>query len=232
MKRIVISTAAAALIMLSSCELQPEAYFFSDKIRAEIGEEVVFFNGSRDATDFEWDFGDGTFSNAYEPIHSYNASGVFTVVLSAYSRNGNVDRSYLDIEVLSPTMLEIEVLEWYDEYPVAGASVILYPTLTDWDNETNAIIEGFTNASGKVVFTNLQPRVYYVDVWQVNHNNYTLRNEENGVQWIRTDQLLKNELNQFIAWVDYTGTKSAAKRDRSQLLPLKERSAKAPALKK
>lgn len=223
MKRILISTAAAALIMLSSCELQPEAYFFSDKIRAEIGEEVVFFNGSENATDFEWDFGDGTWSDAYEPIHSFNASGVFTVVLSAYSRNGLVDKSYLDIEVLSPTMLEVEVLEYYDQYPVSGASVILYPTETDWDNETNKIVEGFTNASGKVVFTNLQPRTYYVDVWHMTHNNYTLRNED--VWFIRTDQLEKNQLNTFTAWVDYTGTKGTVGRDRKQLLIMKDRSA-------
>lgn len=223
MKRILISTAAAALIMLSSCELQPEAYFFSDKIRAEIGEEVVFFNGSTNATGYEWEFGDGTWSDAYEPIHSFNASGVFTVVLSAYSRNGLVDRSYLDIEVLSPTMLEVEVLEYYDQYPVSGASVILYPTETDWDNETNAIVEGFTNASGKVVFTNLQPRTYYVDVWHSTHNNYTLRNED--VWFIKTDQLEKNQLNTFTAWVDYTGTKGAVGRDRKQLLIMKDRSA-------
>ena len=228
MKRILILTAAAAVIMLSSCETQPEAYFFSDKIRAEVGEEVLFFNGSNNATDFEWDFGDGTFSNAYEPIHSYDASGVFTVVLSAYSGNGRVDKSYLDIEVLSPTMLEVEVLEWNDEYPVAGASVILYPTLTDWDNETNAIVEGFTNSSGKVIFTNLQPRIYYIDVWHATHNNYAFRAVPADVIYIYTDPLLKNELNQFLAWVDYIGTKSASStRDRSVILPVKERSSKA-----
>ncbi|MBE0678534.1 MAG: PKD domain-containing protein [Bacteroidales bacterium] len=221
MKRILILTVAAAAIMLSSCDVQPDAYFFSDKIKAEIGEEVLFFNGSHNATEFEWDFGDGTWSDAYEPAHSYSASGIFTVVLSAYSKSGNVDRSYLDIEVVSPTMLEIEVLEWYDEYPVAGASVILYPTETDWDKATNPIIEGFTNSAGKVVFTNLGPYVYYIDVWHATHNNYTLRNED--VDWIRTDQLQKNQLNRFVAWVDYTGTKSAVKRDRTQLLPLKER---------
>ena len=102
------------------------------------------------------------------------------MILSAYSKSGNVDRAYADIEVLSPTMLEVEVLEWYDEYPVQGASVILYPTETDWDNETNAIVEGFTNSSGKVIFTNLGPYVYYIDVWHETHNNYTLRDEENG----------------------------------------------------
>lgn len=232
MKRILISTAAAAMIMLSSCDFQPDAYFFADKVKAEIGEEVFFFNGSHNATFYEWDFGDGTWSDAYEPVHSYNASGVFTVILSAYSENGNVDRSYLDIEVLSPTMLEVEVLEWNQEYPVANASVRLYRTLSDWDNETNLVVEGFTNSSGKVIFNNLQPRVYYLDVWQLNHNNFAFRNEPNGLQYLMTDPLLKNELNQFIAWVDYTGAKSAATRDRSQVLIIKSRSAKAPAGKK
>jgi hypothetical protein len=74
-----------------------------------------------------------------------------------------------------------------------------------------------------VIFTDLGPYVYYVDVWQATHNNYTLRNEDVG--FIRTDQLLKNELNQFIAWVDYTGTKGTAARDRKLLLPSKSRSA-------
>jgi hypothetical protein len=222
MKRMIFLTAVAA-IMLSSCEMQPEAYFYSDKITAQIGEEVFFTNESYNASHFEWDFGDGTWSDAVDVVHSYSASGTFTVVLSAYSSSGNFDKAYAEIEILSPTMLEVEVLEWYDEYPVQGASVILYPTETDWDNETNAIVEGFTNSAGKVIFTDLGPYVYYVDVWHATHNNYTLRNEDVG--FIRTDQLLKNELNQFIAWVDYTGTKGVAARDRKLLLPLKSRSA-------
>jgi hypothetical protein len=222
MKRLLISAVAAAAILLSACEVQPESSFFSDKVRAEIGEDVFFYNNSYNAVDYEWDFGDGTWSDAFEPVHSYSGSGIFTVILTAYSKSGNVDKSYIDIEVLSPTMLEIEVLEWYDEYPVEGASVILYPTEADWDKESHAIVEGFTNASGKVVFTNLGPYVYYVDVWHPNYNNYTLRYEDVG--FIRTDQLLKNQLNQFVAWVDYTGTKSSETRDRSQLLPLKDRS--------
>jgi hypothetical protein len=220
MKRMIFLTAVAA-IMLNSCDFQPDAFFYADKLTAEIGEEVFFTNGSHNAGDFVWDFGDGTWSDAFEVVHSYAASGIYTVVLSAFSSSGDVDRAYTEIEVLSPTMLEVEVLEWYDQYPVQGASVILYPTETDWDNETNAIVEGFTNSAGKVIFTDLGPYVYYIDVWQANHNNYTLRDED--VNFIRTDQLYKNELNQFIAWVDYTGTKGTAARDRKQLLPSKSR---------
>lgn len=212
MKRTQIFLIIAAT-MLTACSMQPEASFYSDKVTAEIGEDIYFTNISQNASEFEWDFGDGTWSDAWNPVHSYSASGVFTVVLSAYSSTGIVDRSYLDVEVLSPTMLEVEVLEYWDEYPISGASVILYPTLTDWDNETNAIAEGFTNASGKVIFTDLGPYVYYVDVWHPTHNNYTLRSEDVG--FIRTPMLNRNELNQFTAWVDYTGSKGeSAARDR------------------
>lgn len=212
---------AAAAIMLSSCDIHPEAYFYTDKISAEIGEEIFFTNGSDNASYFEWDFGDGTWSDAVNVVHSYSGSGTFTVVLSAFSSSGNVDKAYADIEILSPTMLEVEVLEWWDQYPVQGASVILYPTETDWDNQTNAIVEGFTNSSGKVIFTDLGPYVYYIDIWHESHNNYILRDED--VDFIRTYQLNKNELNQFIGWVDYTGTKSVSGRDRTVLLPSKNR---------
>ena len=213
---------AVGAIMLSSCDIQPDAYFYTNKITAEVGEDIFFTNASINATDFEWDFGDGTWSDAFNPVHSYSGSGTFTVILTAYSSSGNVDKSYLDIEVTSPTMLEVEVLEWYDQYPVEGASVILYPSEADWDNVTNPIAEGFTNAEGKVIFTDLGPYVYYVDVWHTMYNNYTLRNEDVG--FIMTDRLQANELNEFIAWVDYTGTKGSAVRDRKQLMPLKNRS--------
>jgi len=221
MKRLVILTAAAAII-LSSCDIQPEAFFYADKLRADIGEEVYFTNESYNASWVSWDFGDGTCSDAYNVVHSWSASGVYTVVLTAFSSTGSIDKAILEVEIVSPTMLEIEVLEWYDEYPVQGASVILYPTLSDWDNETNALVEGFTNAAGKVVFTNLGPYVYFVDVWHQTHNNYTLRDED--VDFIRTPQLVSNSLNKFTAWVDYTGAKSGSvSRDRKQLLPLKGR---------
>ncbi|HUW92459.1 MAG TPA: PKD domain-containing protein [Bacteroidales bacterium] len=221
MKRLIFLTAIAALV-LTSCDIQPDANFFTDKVIAEVGEEIYFTNASYNATDFEWDFGDGTISDAFNAIHTYSGTGIFTVVLRVWSHTGNLDEAYQEIEVLSPTMLEVEVLEYWDQYPVRNASVILYPTLQDWDNETNAIVEGFTNSSGKVIFTNLGPRVYCVDVWHQDYNNYTLRDED--VEFIQTDRLNARELNQFTAWVDYTGAKGAsATRDRKMLVVPKDR---------
>ncbi len=214
MKRFIIILAAAAL--LTGCETRPDAFFYTDKVVALTGEEIFFTNDSYNATWFEWDFGDGTFSTAVNPVKSYNSTGIFNVELKAFGKNGTVGRAYQTIEVKSPTILEVEVLEYYDEYPVANASVILYGSLNDWDSETNPIIEGYTNANGKVTFTNLNAKVYYVDVWHSTHNNYTLRDED--VAYIATQRLVPNQINRFVAWVDYTGTKKsteAATRDRS-----------------
>ena len=200
-------------LLLFSCEMIPEASFYADTDSPVVGEAVYFTNESINADRFEWDFGDNTFSDDPNPVHAYNGTGTYMVTLTAFSRSRLSDKAYLEINVLIPTLLEIEVLEYYDEYPVEGASVRLYPTLTDWDNETNMISEGITDASGKTVFSGLGSYVYYVDVWEANHNNYTLRDEDVG--FIRTDQIRPNEINRFLAYVDYTGTKGDGKRDRS-----------------
>jgi len=67
-------------------------------------------------------------------------------------------------------------------------------------------VEGFTDADGYVRFENLNPVIYYLDVWHPNHNNYQLASED--VNWIRTQPLVRNADNDFVAYVDYVGTVS------------------------
>ena len=208
-------------LLLFSCEMIPEASFYANTDTPVVGEAVYFTNESINADRFEWDFGDNTFSEDPNPVHTYNGTGTYMVTLTAFSRSGLSDNAYLEINVLIPTLLEIEVLEFYDLYPVEEASVRLYPTLTDWDSETNMIAEGITDANGKTVFSGLGSFVYYVDVWENNHNNFTLRDEDVG--FIRTDQIRPNEINRFVAYVDYVGGKSDGKRDRSVRIIRKDR---------
>jgi hypothetical protein len=196
-------------LILSSCRIRPVAGFFTSEVEVEVGDIVYFTNNSLDARYFEWDFGDGTVSTEVNPTHIYGASGTYTVTLIAISRSDITDRAYQEITILFPTTLEIEVLEWYDEYPVEDASVILYPTYDDWLEETNMIIEGFTNQNGIVIFSRMDPVVYYVDVWEQNHNNYTLADED--IDFIRIPQLEPNEINRFTAWVDYVSGKSVGR---------------------
>ncbi len=188
-------------VIMISCESEPEAYFTVDEIDTEVGQKVLFTNESQNADVFEWDFGDGTVSYDVNPIHIYNSTGTFEVILVARSGNGNESSSSISITVRIPTLLEIEVLEYYDEYVVPDASVILYTTSVDWDLQTNMLYEGFTDKDGMVVFSNLEPYIHYVDVWEKNHDNYALRDEDIG--FIRTPEILPNKINRFIAWVDY-----------------------------
>ena len=209
-------------LILFSCELKPEASFYVDNAEPVVGQEVFFTNDSYNAKRYEWDFGDNTFSEAENPVHVYTGSGTYIVTLTAFSKTGLSDQAMMEIEVLIPTLLEVEVLEYYDKYPVGNASVILYPTLSDWDNETNSITEGFTSGTGKVVFSGLDNFVYYVDVWEADHNNYTLRDEDVG--FIRTDQIRPHEINRFVAYVDYvSGGKTDATRDRTLKIKRLER---------
>ncbi len=44
---------------------------------------VSFINSSQNGLAFTWDFGDGTFSNAIAPLHTYSNPGIYTVSLIA-----------------------------------------------------------------------------------------------------------------------------------------------------
>jgi PKD repeat protein len=200
MKRI-IYLSLVFTAFLFSCEKNPDAQFSTNTVEPVVGQEVYFYNNSHNADRFEWDFGDGYISNENSPVHIFNSTGAFEVILTSISKNGLEAKASITLNVVIPTFLEIEVREYYEEYVVPDASVILYPTATDWDAQKNMISEGFTDANGVVIFANLDPFVYYVDVWEATHDNYTLRDEDVG--FIRTPEVLPHQINRFIAWVDY-----------------------------
>ncbi len=213
MKKYIFLIVAVPLI-LASCDRYPIADFFVSRNIIDVGETVFFTNNSIDADHFEWDFGDGTRAYGFDASHIYTYDGIFTVTLFAYSGNRMVDKAVANIEVLFPTSLEVTVLEYFDEYAVVDASVILYNNLDDWYDEYNPLVEGFTNQYGVTTFSNLQPQRYYVDVWETYHNNYILADEDIG--FIETHVLVPNDMNYFIAYVDYVEPelKSEAKRDK------------------
>jgi len=221
MKKIVFISLVLPLILFS-CEMSPRAYFSASPGDPVVGEEVWFTNESDNAESFEWDFGDGYISNDVNPIHKYTASGTFTVVLKVWSGTGLTDEASLALDVKIPTLLEVEVLEYYEGYPVEGASVIIYPTLTDWEGETNMVNEGFTDSDGKVVFSDLDNIVFYIDVWEATHDNYALKDEDIG--FIRTSEIRPNKINRFIAYVDYVDHgKGIARRDGAVIIKKLER---------
>lgn len=80
----------------------PVADFLSrSKPQEFVDPEVLFDNESFAALTYEWQFGDGDFSYEENPIHSYDTSGVFLVMLVAYNEPeyGCADTAFQYIEV-------------------------------------------------------------------------------------------------------------------------------------
>ncbi|HQG64093.1 MAG TPA: PKD domain-containing protein [Bacteroidales bacterium] len=209
-------------VILFSCESFPEADFRVDLIDPEVGEEVCFTNRSHNAVDYEWDFGDGYISYEPNPVHIFTGTGSFQVILTAYSPSGESDQASIIIDVMVPTLLEIEVREYYDDYIVPDASVRLYPTLPDWEDQTNMETEGYTDQYGIVVFSHLGPYVYYTDIWEENHDNYDIKDYD--ISLIRTPEVIPHKINRFIALVDYVEHgKGERTRDRTYVIKKLER---------
>ena len=225
MKQIFYFTLVLSLIIIScQSDKPPLAVFHTDTLEPSVGQEVVFYNDSQDANRFEWDFGDGYNSSEVNPIHSFNSTGTYEVKLKAISKSNLEDNASITLSVMVPTLLEIQVREYFDEYFVPDASIILYPTLVDWDAQTNEISEGITDQYGIAVFAGLEPYVHYVDVWEQNHDNYALAAEDVG--FIRTSEIIPHQINRFTAWVDYVDhTKGAAKGARPVVIKRLERRA-------
>jgi gliding motility-associated-like protein len=77
--------------------------FARPKSGFEIKPNVVYIPGgilytnnrSFDASTYEWDFGDGNTSNAYEPQHQYKDEGIYTISMTAFNLQGCADSTKL-----------------------------------------------------------------------------------------------------------------------------------------
>lgn len=109
--------------------------------------EVVFENFSVGDI-FEWDFGDGSTSNEFEPSHVYLEPGNYTVSLIASdSLSCNLaDTSYFDIQISVPTDF-VPDFTWTSDCETLGIST---NNLTDvewldyiWDMGDGTVLEGY-----------------------------------------------------------------------------------------
>ena len=221
MKRILTFLPLLSLIVIS-CNREPFADATVDLNPAYVGEDVRFTSYSTNSDYVEWDMDDGITYD--EPIvdHYFIDPGYYDVSLRAFGTKGGVSTAVIPMEVIGAE-LTVVVMLWTDTendappgYLLPEASVILYPTLLDWDNQTNAVTlpdgslyELFTNSIGECTFTGLSYQRYYIDVWEANHDNRLLGGED--VWWIETDLLDGSYYWTFEAKVDYyeSGKKSA-----------------------
>ncbi|MDD2205643.1 MAG: PKD domain-containing protein [Bacteroidales bacterium] len=80
-------------IVFTSCQKEPTVAFTPSATSVIVDEIINFTNNSVDASNYLWDFGDGSTSEETNPSHSYIKVGTYTVTLTAYSKNGKLSNS-------------------------------------------------------------------------------------------------------------------------------------------
>ena len=125
MKKIhLILIAAFGFISFTSCKkdsAKPAPFVFY-KISVD-GNTVTFQNESRNAANYEWDFGDGTTSTEENPVHTYPGKGKYVPTLYATSSDG--------VKAEASTVLHI----------AKTSSVKLDDnSLSDWDTITHNVV--------------------------------------------------------------------------------------------
>ncbi len=73
---------------------------FSIDAKKSCDSTVSFSDQSTNATNYDWDFGDGASSSLQSPSHTYDQSGTYTVTLIVDDGQGNADTATADVKVV------------------------------------------------------------------------------------------------------------------------------------
>ena len=91
---VVAGTYTVVVTDANGCDMMPQEYLVSagegpvvgisvESSTVMVNEAVAFFNSSSLGSNYTWDLGDGSTSNAFEPTHTYDQPGIYTVILTA-----------------------------------------------------------------------------------------------------------------------------------------------------
>nr|MBX2814883.1 peptidylprolyl isomerase [Saprospiraceae bacterium] len=123
-RNVSILYAIGMVILFGACNA-PKALFLIHQEEPEAPSKVEFINRSENAENYEWDFGDGTYSVESNPEHRYRRSGTYTVKLKALQgkRTRDLEKEIV-VQPPSSTIVEVEtdhgtmMIELFDETPL------------------------------------------------------------------------------------------------------------------
>ncbi len=87
----------------------PVAAFSSNAVFGSPPFEVTFINQSINGSNYLWEFGDGSSSTLFEPVHTFNDTGTYTISLVTMNLNGCSDTSSFSIKV-APEYVDLALL--------------------------------------------------------------------------------------------------------------------------
>ncbi len=97
--------------------------------------QVVFFNRTEGAEDYEWSFEGGVPSRSVDRnpgVIQYNQKGTYTIELTASNKDGSVDTKVLEIQIDDPVIIDFEITNLVDTF--SPASFTFENTSTGADN--------------------------------------------------------------------------------------------------
>jgi len=173
-----------------SCERIPNPDFsFLPRENVEAGDTIWFTNLSKEGYEFEWDFGDGSFTQEPDPKHVYELPGIYEARLTASNETGEGVISY-SIFVNDPTVLGFIIYDSTGTVALEDAVIWIYTNSVERDMLTTPVFSGTTNGQGIADFPNVEPMVYHI---------WVVREEASG-RWAYkgfTSSLFQNRVNRF-----------------------------------
>jgi len=111
----------------------------------DVGESILFSNCSNDATEYIWDFGDGTSSEIADPSHVYYSPGTYTVELNSFNEEGisnSTSKTITIADKVPVTMIinSITLLTWPQTNNGVAWDDSSYPDIHIYVNSPSGII--------------------------------------------------------------------------------------------
>ncbi|NLA24689.1 MAG: T9SS type A sorting domain-containing protein, partial [Bacteroidales bacterium] len=126
-----------------------------------------FYGLSENASNWEWDFGDGNFSDQQNPTHTYQANSTYTVKLTVSNQCGSSDYSE---EINVDLSVEINDISKFSIYPNPSYDKINIENLKQGD-----LIEIYSNSGQKLYSKKLESSFITLDLMNLPKSSYVLR---------------------------------------------------------
>ena len=163
--------------------IEPAVNFTANYTYLSSGNLVTFTNLSRFASEFYWDFGDGSFSYSKDPVHYYYTPGFYTVRLYCYNPGGcSGNNSIINYIYVNPLGIIESVGEnKLEAYPNPTSDKI-YVTAPDhsqlkvFDTNGRMVFETFINSENDrlIDVSSFKNGLYYLSIL-LNNNSSNIK---------------------------------------------------------
>ncbi len=143
--------------------IHPVAGFSANVISGHAPLTVEFTDNSTGfPTDWNWSFGDGSFSSAQNPTHTFSSGGAYTIILNvtnAAGSNSLIRSGYIVVNGTNIGIFRPSTGNWYLDYNTTGVVDKTFhfgttgdiPVIGDWNSDGTADIRSIPSVNRELV---------------------------------------------------------------------------------